>query len=96
MKTCTLMLILLLCAPSTFAQAPTVPTTPLTYEQALALLAEVNARLDAQKLQIQAVDDRVKKHDEDPTVVRKFITSPLGVALMTAAGTYLTTHKFAK
>lgn len=78
---------------------PTQPpnTTGLvTSEQAERMFANMTAQINALVVQLQAVDDRVKKHDEDPTVVRKFLSSPLGIAIMSIAGTYITTHQVLK
>lgn len=75
-------------------QQPTQPTIdPSTWQ---ASIDAVNKKLDDLKAQIAAVDDRVKKHDEDPTIVKKIVSSryfQLAVGVFT---TYITTQQMSK
>lgn len=59
-------------------------------------LDELNKKLDDLKAQVQGVDDRLKKHDEDPTVVRKFFANRYTQMIMAALGAYITQQQVAK
>ena len=52
-------------------------------------LAEIMARDLAQQKRLEQISAKLHEHDERPAWLRRFITSPYGVAILSAAGTLL-------